>query len=409
MTKRGLFFLVTGLVILMAVGAIAQDLASPAKGAIVAPPSTLVRTPGRVHTPLYVFIPEKNTSPALPNGETPASVACMYGIVPPTSGCPKNGTIVSTGGANAIAVVEYGNYSNVQNDLVTFSNQFGLGGNTTIINLCYPGPSCPANNGSGWDLEEALDVEYAHAMAPNAQIIVVSFTSDPLGDNAEQSAAQYIATNYGAGEMSNSWTYNGGESWCGSGNCELEYDSDFAQPGIVYFGAAGDDGLGPAYPSISPNVISAGGTTVARDSNGNFTGESCWSGSGGGLSVYEPLPQYQLFVANRTNFKRGTPDWAAVANPNTGVDVYSSTYCGGWCIVGGTSVATPVLAGIVNEVGHFKSSTLTELSPTYQIYIRPVQYETTFRDETTGSNGSPAKLGWDECTGLGSIQKPAIF
>jgi subtilase family serine protease len=305
-------------------------------------------------------------------------------------------------------VMEYGNYSNVQNDLETFSSQFGLGGNTSIINLCYPGPTCPANNGTGWDLEEALDVQYAHAMAPNAQIIVISFTNDPLGDGAEQGGAQYIATNYGAGEVSNSFTYNGGEGWCGTGNCELQYDSDFTQPNIVYFASAGDDGLGVAYPSVSPNVISAGGTGIIR-SNGNYQSETCWSGSGGGLSQYEPLPQYQLFVANRTNFKRGTPDRASNSSNNSPVNIYSSSYCGGWCGVYGTSVASPTLAGISNFAGNFKSSTVLDEAPLYQLYIRPTLYETVFYDVTTGSNGSPAKPGWDECTGLGSPRKPAYF
>ncbi|HTV65090.1 MAG TPA: S53 family peptidase [Bryocella sp.] len=376
----------------------------------VTPPSSRVGAPGLVRTPLYLVTHDgKISSDAVNyNYETPSSLACIYGVTQLTPGCPTTGTIVSTGGSKAIAVVEYGNYSNVQNDLVTFSNQFGLGGNTSVINLCYPGPTCPANNGTGWDLEEALDVQYAHAMAPNAQIIVVSFTNDPLGDGAEQGGAQYIATNYSAGEISNSWTYNGGEEWCGSGNCELQYDSDFTQPGIVYFASAGDDGLGVAYPSVSPNVVSAGGTGIVR-SNGNYQSETCWSGSGGGISQYEPLPQYQLYVANRTNFKRGTPDRASDSSGNSPVNIYSSSYCGGWCGVYGTSVASPTLAGISNFAGNFRSSTLTDEAPLYQIYIRPVQYETVFYDVTTGSNGSPARPGWDECTGLGSPRIPSYF
>src|SRR5271165_3942517 len=403
MTKRSWFLLITTLVILaFAISGFAQ---APT-GRILTPPSSQIGAPGTVRTPLYIV--ETNVDPQIGNGETPASLACIYGLVANTPGCPKNGTLVPTGGSKAIAVVEYGDYSAVGSDLQTFSTQYGLGGNTSLIHLCYPGPNCPANNGTGWDLEEALDVEYAHAMAPNAQIIVVSFTNDPLGDNAEQAAAQYIATNYDAGEMSNSWTYNGGESWCGSGNCELQYDSQFTQHGIVYFGAAGDSGLGPAYPSISPNVVSAGGTDINRDSNGNFTNETCWSGSGGGLSQYEPLPQYQIYIPNRTNFKRGTPDWAAIAG-GQGVEIYSSTYCHGWCGVDGTSIATPVLAGIVNQAGNFHPSTLAEEGQPYHLYIRPVLYHTVFFDVTSGSNGQPAGPGWDQCTGLGSIREPSYF
>jgi len=402
MTKRSSFIAITIFVI------VAFAISGFAQGRLITPPSSRIGPPGHVRTPLYIFIPDKDVSPLIGNGETPASLACIYGLVAQTPGCPKNGTLVPTGGSKAIAVVEYGDYTAVGSDLVTFSNQYSLGGNTTIIHQCYPGPSCPANNGTGWDLEEALDVEYAHAMAPNAQIIVVSFTNDPLMDNAEQAAAQYIATNYSAGEMSNSWTYDGGENWCGSGNCELSYDSDFAQNGIVYVAAAGDSGLGPAYPSISPNVISAGGTDINRDTNGNFTNESCWSGSGGGISIYEPLPHYQIFIGNRTGPKRGTPDLAAIAG-GQGVEIYSSTYCHGWCQVDGTSIATPVLAAILNQSGNFHTSTITELSPAYQYYLNPVWYHTRLFDVISGSNGAPAGPGWDQCTGLGSIREPQYF
>ena len=132
-------------------------------------------------------------------------------------------------------------------------------------------------------------------------------------------------------------------------------------PGVVYFTSAGDSGLGPDYPSVSPNTISAGGTHIVR-SNGSFTGEEdCWSGSGGGISTIEPLPNYQLIIGNITGPHRGTPDIAAVADPNTGVAVYSTTGCGGWCQVGGTSVSSPTLAGIVNAAGSFVQHSASEL------------------------------------------------
>lgn len=392
---------VATLIACLAFSAFAQDLSSPAKGTIIAPPSTAIGVPGKIHTPLYVFLPDNHVGLALPNGETPASVACIYGVTAPTNGCPKSGNVLPTGGSKAIAVIEYGQYSAVQSDFNAFNTQFGLPAQT-LIQICTPTPPCPSNSGTGWDLETALDVQYAHAMAPHAQIIVVSFTNDPLTDGAETQAAQYIINNYGAGEVSNSWTYNGGED-----PGELQLDSYFQQQGIVYFGSAGDNGLGPAYPSISPYVTSAGGTRITRDSNGNFTGESCWSGSGGGISQYEPEPQYQIILNNKLHGKRGTPDWAAIADPSTGVDVYSSTYCRGWCVVGGTSVASPVMAAITNQAGHFLPSTFRESSLIYGYYLNPGRWRTYFFDVVTGNNGSPAGLGWDECTGLGTIRKPS--
>jgi kumamolisin len=150
--------------------------------------------------------------------------------------------------------------------------------------------------------------------------------------------------------------------------------------------------------------VSAGGTSIVRDSNGNFTGnEDCWNGSGGGISTMEALPQYQLFLANKVGTHRGTPDWAADANPGTGVAVYSTTGCGGWCQVGGTSVSSPVLAGIVNAAGNFHPNNQIELSNTYHDYFAGIgSYRHYFYDVQVGNNGAPAGVGWDECTGLGS-------
>src|SRR5271165_1981977 len=302
--KRGLFLMLTALVIIvLSISGFAQDRDSTAKGTIVAPPSTLVRGPGRLHTPLYIFIPEEGIKPNAPpaGAETPASIACIYGVTPPTNGCPRSGSPVATGGTKAIAVVDYGHNSTLQSDFNTFNTQYGLPAQTLqFICSCS---SCPSSDGSGWDLETALDVEYSHAMAPNAQIIVSQFCSDPFQEvpGAESLAGQAVAA-AGGGEVSNSFGY-GGEF-----NGELGYDQYMNVPTVVYFTSAGDSGLGPDYPSVSPNVVSAGGTRVIRN-NGQFTGEEdCWSGSGGGISTMEALPNYQLIIGNRTGPHRGTPE-----------------------------------------------------------------------------------------------------
>jgi kumamolisin len=178
----------------------------------------------------------------------------------------------------------------------------------------------------------------------------------------------------------------------------------------VFFGAAGDSGLGPEYPSISPYVTSAGGTHINRDSGGNFTGtESCWTGSGGGISIYEPRPSYQNISKVKTivgNF-RGTPDMAADADPGSGVLVYVH---GHFTIVGGTSVASPVLAGYVNSAGNFLTSTNAELTKTYILDSSKASgywYPLPFFDITTGS--TRATTGWDNCTGIGSPRKLSGF
>jgi hypothetical protein len=306
MKKRPLPALVAAATIALPTLALAQAQDTQPKGIIVPPPQHPAPTP-RLHLPLFIFIPSDNRTPSTPNGETPASIACIYGVTAPTPGCPKNGAVLPDGGTKAIAVVEYGQYSAVQSDINTFSAQWGLP-NVTLTQICSPGPSCPNNAGTQWDLETALDVQWAHAMAPHAQIIISSFTNDPLDDGAETAAANAVAA-AGGGEVSNSWTYGGEDS------SELSLDSFFVKPGVVFFVSADDAGLGAVYPSVSPNVISAGGTHVARDSNGNFTGESCWSGSGGGFSQYEPVPDYQITLKALPDPHRGTPDLAAVADP----------------------------------------------------------------------------------------------
>ena len=393
--NRNLLLPVTVLVVaVLAIGGFAQ-----VSGKVIAPPSTTIREPGKVHTPLYIFIPDQQTP--IPNGETPASIACIYGVTANTPGCPKNGTTLPNGGAGAIAVVDYGHNSTLQSDFDTFNTHFGLP-DPSLTFLCDCS-SCPINDGTGWDVETALDTQWAHAMAPKAKIIVAQFCDDPFSDTpvpAEQMAGNAVAM-AGGGEVSNSFGYGGEFSG------ELDNDQYMQVPTVVYFTSAGDDGCGPDYPSVSPYTVSAGGTHIIRDSGGNFNGtESCWSGSGGGISTMEILPLYQNIIHNLSSTHRATPDMGAEADPNTGVLVYSTTGCGGWCQVGGTSVSSPVLAGITNAAGNFLNSTNAQLTKSYGQYATPGIYHTNWFDVVTGTNGCGTKFGWDECTGIGTPRKP---
>jgi subtilase family serine protease len=393
-----LLAIVASVVVVLAGFAAGQEAA---RGTVIAPASTQGTLGLPVHTHLFIFIPEGGVNPdAGPTGETPASIGCIYGVTKKTKGCPKNGTVIPTGGTKAIAVVEYGSTSTLQSDAKTFSTQFGLPA-PNITEICATGKTCPSNNGTGWDVETSLDVQWAHAMAPNAAIYVAEFSNDPIGDGAETDAAKAVAA-LGGGEVSNSWTYNGGEGWCGSGDCELQYDSYFVYSGVVFFGSAGDSGAGAAYPSISPNVISAGGTYILRNGSGSYTKQTCWGGSGGGPSAVEPIPSYQNVISKIVGNFRGSPDMAADASPASGVSVYSTTGCKGWCTVGGTSVASPVLAAIVNAAGGFEASTVDELTKVYGEYGVANTYKKDFNDVTIGNNGYPAQKGWDYCTGVGA-------
>ncbi|MGA2371017.1 MAG: hypothetical protein ACLPPV_09120 [Candidatus Korobacteraceae bacterium] len=399
--KRGFLLVLAVTVILaMAICGFAQSDDLGVKGKVVIPPSTRGLAPGMVRTPLTIILPDTGAGSPPAGAENPGSIACVYGITTFTSGCPLSGIPVSTLGSKAIAVVDYGHNSTLQSDFNAFNSQYGLPAQTLQF-ICDCG-ACPSSDGSGWDVETALDTQYAHSMAPHAQIIVAQFCSDPFAGGT--SAAEYLAGQAvaaaGGGEVSNSFGY-GGEF-----DGELGYDQYMETATVVYFASAGDSGLGPDYPSVSPNVVSAGGTRIRRN-NGLFTGEEdCWNDSGGGISTMEPAQQYQFIISNLVGPHRGTPDWAADASTLSPVAIYSTTGCGGWCAVGGTSVSSPTLAGITNAAGSFLLHTATELTRTYTYYKNPGLYRTIFYDVTAGNNGAPAKPGWDECTGLGTPRKP---
>jgi hypothetical protein len=180
----------------------ASPQALPAKGSIVAPPST-VGLPGVPRTSVLLFIPNGSTFPLTqPAGETPASIACIYGLTKPVQGCPINGTMaVPTGGSRAIALVEYGHYPAEQSDLNMFSQQFGLP-TANFEEVCIDQGGCPDSTGTGADLEMALDLQWAHAMAPHAKIYAVETGSALL--RANRKAGDLVAGN-GGGEVANTW------------------------------------------------------------------------------------------------------------------------------------------------------------------------------------------------------------
>lgn len=331
----------------------------------------------------------KSAAAGLPAGENPASIRAVYNIP-------------STGGSNVIAIVDAFDYPTAENDLNVFSNTFGLPPCTTsngCFQKVFATGSKPRTN-CGWAQEAALDIEWAHAMAPSARIILVEARSASFSNlfQAVDVASSLVSPNGGGlGEVSMSW---GGSEF----SSEASNDFHFTTAGVVYFAASGDTGGVTIYPGVSPSVVSAGGTRINRDAAGNFISETGWSGSGGGPSAFEPRPSYQNGIATIVGSQRGVPDFSFDADPNTGVAVYDSTPCqgqSGWLVFGGTSVASPSLSGIVNLAGHFYNGSQTELGV---MYGDPMQ-ATDFRDILSGTAGSfSATAGWDFVTGIGSNQ-----
>jgi subtilase family serine protease len=371
---------------------ISQSEDSDSQSAILIPASS-IELPGdvghRAHTNHLIKFDHnaRHGGGGSPSGETPASLRSVYNIQ-------------SSSGSGVIAIVDAFDYPTAENDLNVFSAQFGLLACTTA-NGCFKkvfaSGSQPAAN-CGWSQEAALDIEWAHAMAPNAKIVLVEAATNAFADlfaAVDVATSQVLASQTGKGEVSMSW---GGSEF----STKASNDSHFQSSGVVYFAASGDAGGVNIYPSVSPFVVSAGGTSVNRDSRGNFVSETGWSGSGGGPSAFEPKPAYQNIAG--TGATRSAPDFSFDANPNTGVAVYDSTLChgaSGWLVFGGTSVSSPSLAGIVNLAGSFAVNSQAELSTIYGNYTN----KSDFRDILTGSAGSfSCGPGYDFVTGVGSNQ-----
>ncbi len=363
---------------------------------IVVPASSIVRPEDagvRAHTNIILNIGPDNSRLGS-TWETPASLACVYQVVTPISGCPiatsKN---LPTGGVGAIALVDAYDNPDAVTDLNTYVNQFGIAAPT--FQQVYATGSKPGNNPGGWSLEEALDIEMAAASAPKAKIFLVEAASSSFSDlyYAESVASNLVATN-GGGFVSNSWS--GGE-YSGELNDEKTY---FSTPKVIYFASTGDSGLNNiGVPAVFASVVAAGGTTINR-SSGNYTGESWWNDGGGGLSAYEPRPAYQNVIKSIVGNFRGVPDISADANPQSGPAMYDLDGGYGWLQVGGTSVSSPYLAGTMSGAGTLGPNTKAGLTILYKEYANANEYKADWTDITTG--GSECKTGWDFCTGVGA-------
>ena len=328
------------------------------------------------------------------NYETPASLACLYGLVKATAGCnPRTLKTNATTGSKVVAIVNAYDAPTVLSDLKKYSRQFGLPAiNSANFQVIYAAGTRPPYD-QGWAQESGLDVEMVHALAPMAKIILVEAASNSFVDmlQAETVAAKAVAA-AGGGEVSNSW---GSEEF--PAEMTAAYTAPFTKAKVVFFAATGNNSP-PSYPAVLPTLVAVGGTSILRDSAGNFIAETTWRRAGAGPSMFVPRPGFQSSVKAIVGSKRGTPDISAVANPNTGVWVY---WNGGWYIFGGTSVATPILAAITNSANHFKTSTTAELVKIYANISK-----TSFRDIKQGTCGDTqsfsAALGYDFCTGVGT-------
>jgi subtilase family serine protease len=353
-------------------------------------------------------------SESAPWGLGPRQFAAAYGL-----GAISFGSSVGTGAGQTIAIVDaYDDPALVDStapqfstsDLAQFDRQYGLPDPPSFVKLNESGGTAglpgvdPAGAGTpgNWEEETVLDVEWAHAMAPEAAIILVECNSSSSTDLYQ--GVKTAAGLPGVSVVSMSW---GSAEYAG----ESAFDGDFTAPaghqGVTFVAATGDTGAPGLYPAYSPNVLAVGGTTLTLQSGGGYGGESGWSDGGGGTSVNEPEPAYQASV--QATGQRTIPDVALDADPQSGVSVYDSyddaNGDGPWMKTGGTSLAAPGWAALIaiadqgrTAAGGTTLDGATQVLPA--LYALPTG---DFHDVTTGGNDVfNAGPGYDESTGLGS-------
>jgi hypothetical protein len=340
------------------------------------------------------------------------------------------------GTGQTIAIVDAYDNPNIFDSVDAFDAEFGTtaAGSTlysqygpassflTVVNQGGQTTNLPTTDPTGgWELEEALDVEWVHAMAPGAQIILVEANSQSLSDL--MGSVKTAASLPGVSVVSMSWGFAEGQSVLAAD--EATYDQDLTTPaghtGVTFVASTGDYGTSdPEYPAFSPNVVAVGGTSLSVNADSSYNSETGWGGynsgvgasigGGGGFSQYEAEPAYQEGV--QTSGYRTTPDVSLVADPATGAwiaDTYNLTAANPFEVVGGTSLAAPAFAGLIaladqgraeageSPLGNASDSTATQEA----LYSVP---QSDYNAVTTGSNGYSATAGYNLVTGLGSPQ-----
>jgi len=313
-----------------------------------------------------------------PQGLTPTEIKTIYHLP-------------SSGGKGTIAIIDAYDDTSIEKDLNDFSTTFGLPSCTTA-NSCFEKHKMSAkeSNNSGWALETTLDVEWAHAIAPTAKILLIEAPT-PSGANF-LNAIDYATSR--SDVVSVSMSFGGAEF-----SEETSLDSHFnSKNGAVFFASAGDNGSGASWPASSPNVIGVGGTTLKISSSGSLSSETAWSGSGGGISAYEKAPAFQKnYSIPKSGGMRAIPDVAYDADPASGFSIVRG---GVWRVVGGTSAGAPQWAAIAAlgsgaNNANFYSDKASSGSRQY------------FHDIVSGTNGDcgyvcNARAHYDYVTGLGT-------
>jgi hypothetical protein len=292
------------------------------------------------------------------------------------------------GADQTVAIVDAYDLPTAEADLATYRSFYGLRPCTTAngcfrkVNQNGVAGSYPVHD-QDWGGEIALDLDAVSATCPHCHILLVEASSASMFNLA---TAVNTAASMGATQISNS--YGGNEF-----PTETGIESYYNHPGVAVTVSTGDDGYGVQFPAASRYVTAVGGTSLVPDSSTRGWSESAWDGAGSGCSNYVPKPDWQTDTDCLT---RSVADVSAVADPYTGLHTYDSDY--GWEQVGGTSLASPVVAATYALTGSAASGS-------------GYAYDNTdrFTDVTSGSNGTctfsylcTALTGFDGPTGVGT-------
>jgi len=322
-------------------------------------------------------------------GFSPAQINKAYGV----------DKLNTTGADTIIALIDPYDYPNAQADFDIFCNAYNLPMQRLIIHKMTNATGANASFNADWSVEQAIDIQWAHAVAPGAQIMLVQSYSSESKDLFN---GIFWAVNNGADIISMSWGFNA-MLW------DVLFDSNFLDGNIVFLTGSGDSGSILSYPACSPYVIAVGGTRLILNSDDTRKEETGWTESGGGICNMENAPNYQFAskLGTNSNFRQN-PDISAVADPETPVSLYSN----GWIAAGGTSVASPIWAGIIAHANEARRninkpflSTIAVLNAIYGINIEVLQNNNLgpFYDVINGSTTTySALVGYDYVTGIGT-------
>ncbi len=357
-----------------------------------------------------------------------------------------------TGKGQTIVLIDSFGSPTALSDLKQFDKDYGLPDPPSFQQLAPLGsvPFDPTNSDQvGWAEETSLDVQWSHAMAPAANIIVltspVSETEGVQGLPQFLQLEQYALSHHLGHIISQSWSATENTLFTTEGEQVISNFEKFYQyadlNGFSIFASTGDSGTANpdvngntypfptvGFPASSPWITAVGGTSLYADANGNYQNETVWndgagSATGGGISQYFKEPFYQKFLPSSDqkllNGHRGLPDISMNADPNTPVPVYLG-FLGAsqnaYYLFGGTSESSPLWAGLTADANQYVGHPLGFLNPAlYAFGANKRVASQVFHDITVGNNAQPpipgysATPGWDAASGWGTPKAQNLF